>query len=662
MRGANYVPSYAHNDIQIWVDYDPTVVDRELVCAGKLKLNCVRVFLHVAAYERDPQRFLNNFESFLGLCEKHRMRMMPVLFDSCCGPPSLEKYRDKDWVACPGQDRLDKEHWPALEKYVRDVVGGHKDDKRVVMWDVMNEPTCTPFYQKEEGKKLIHAFVRRALDRVKAQKPSQPRTVGLRFSSQLSLVQDQVDVLAFHNYERDLREDIQKAREIGRRLGKPVIVNEVVMRPQQPFHFAMPILREEKIGWVFWELMLGKTQFSRGDNPIQGIVYPDGACRDAREVAAVMNISLAEAKQLFPQRRWTTDEAWDWYRKQPWIVGFNYVPSTAANTTEFWSAETFHEKTIDRELGWAHGLGFTTTRVFIQYIVWKHDPAGFKKRFEKFLALAAKHGVSVMPVPFDDCTFGTPKQHDPFLGKQREPLPGMILPSWTPSPGRKLGGDLAERPALKRYVQDMLATFGKDERVIVWDLFNEPMGPVEVGQPALLEEIFTWAGVVRPQQPLTMGVWNDNAAVNRVMLARSDVISFHRYASFAGLQRYIAEMKKHGRPLICTEWMALRSAAAGKPTCRCSRSKASAVITGAWSTAGRNASLVGAINLALPSPKSGSTTFFTRTAAPTMPPNMTSSAEPPPTKRSTGKRLTTPGFERRCGQIHLPLRGLHESS
>ena len=304
LRGANYVPSYARNDVQTWMDYDPALVDRELGYTEKLKLNCVRVFLQIAVYERDPKRFLDNFESFLSLCAKHRLQMMPVLFDSCFGEfPDLEKYREKDWMACPGQNRLGPEHWLAMQKFVRDVVGGHKDDQRIVMWDVMNEPTCTSFYKKPEDMEAIHMFLKQALGWVKAQQPSQPRTVGLMHSKELNLVQDDMDVLGFHNYRKDLCEDIRHVQELGRKLGKPVILNEVVMRPQQPFDFAVPILREEKIGWVFWELMFGKTQFTRDANSIQGLIYPDGTCRDAREVAAVMNVSVEEAKRLFPQPR-----------------------------------------------------------------------------------------------------------------------------------------------------------------------------------------------------------------------------------------------------------------------------------------------------------------------------------------------------------------------
>ena len=299
MRGANYVPSYARNDVQIWMDYDPAVVDRELGYAERMKLNTVRVFLQYAVYEHDPKLFLQRFENFLELCAKHHIRMMPVVFDSCVGEfPDLEKYRDKDWMACPGQNRLGPEHWPAMENYIRDVVGRHKDDKRIVMWDVMNEPTCTPS-NKPEDKKLLGTFLGHFLDYVKEQDPNHPRCVGFMDSSANKPFLDKLDVVAIHNYRRDLREDIRRMKA----LGKPVIVNEVAGRPGQPFDYVMPVLREEKSGWCFWELMLGKTQFSQGAVPYQGVIYPDGTCFDAGEIALIMDLSRDEAARLFPQRR-----------------------------------------------------------------------------------------------------------------------------------------------------------------------------------------------------------------------------------------------------------------------------------------------------------------------------------------------------------------------
>jgi len=254
--------------------------------------------------------------------------------------------------------------------------------------------------------------------------------------------------------------------------------------------------------------------------------------------------------------RWSVEKAWGWYNRRPWLVGFNYVPGTACNTTEWWQAQTFDPRTIDRELGWAADIGYNTARCFIQYLVWKHDPEGFKKRLGQFLKIAAKHGISVMPVLFDDCAFGEPAQLDPRLGKQREPIPGMILPSWTPSPGRKCGLDPDERPILKRYVQDVIASFRDDKRVVIWDLYNEPMNRAKVGDAALLEEIFAWARAAGPKQPLTISVWNANRRINQVMLAHSDVVSYHAYTDYEGQKRAIRLHKKPGRPVVCTEWFA----------------------------------------------------------------------------------------------------------
>jgi hypothetical protein len=258
-----------------------------------------------------------------------------------------------------------------------------------------------------------------------------------------------------------------------------------------------------------------------------------------------------------PLGRWTPGQAWDWYKQQPWLVGFNFVPSTACNTTEWWQRETFDPETIDRELGWASKLGFNTTRAFVQYLVWKHDPDGLKERFGRFLALAEKHGISVVPVLFDDCSFGDPVVREPYLGRQRDPIPGMILPSWTPSPGLKAVTDRAAWADLERYVKDVVGPYGRDKRVLMWDLYNEP-GNSGMGNRSLplVEATFAWAREAKPLQPLTMGPWGAPAEISRRQLELSDIVSFHRYDNYAGLRDAIAQYKAHGRPVICTEWMA----------------------------------------------------------------------------------------------------------
>ena len=292
MRGANYVPSYARNDVQTWMDYDGECIGRELGYAEKLKLNTVRVFLQVAVYEKDPKRFLDNFEGFLRQCDQHQLRMMPVLFDSCFGEgPDLVHYREKDWMASPGFKRLGTEDRPSMEHYIHDVVGHHRDDPRIVLWDVVNEPESTPEYREPAGRAVINDFVRWAIKRVKKEKPAQPVTIGWASQSQTVVSLNLVDVIALHRYGdvKDLREAVREGKEWGRLFGKPVILNEFVGRPQQPIEAALPVVAAEGIGWCFWELMVGNTQFARGKTPTQGHIYPDGTCYSAAEVATILN-------------------------------------------------------------------------------------------------------------------------------------------------------------------------------------------------------------------------------------------------------------------------------------------------------------------------------------------------------------------------------------
>jgi hypothetical protein len=307
IRGANYVPSYARSDVQIWMDYDPQIVDRELGYAARLKLNSVRVFLQYAVYQHDSKLFLERYESFLSLCQKHHIRAMIVLFDSCFGEfPDIKNYRSRDWMANPGQNMLGPEHWPKLEKYVQDVVGTHRNDDRIVMCDVMNEPFCTSHAKTKEGREKIWTFLNHFLDFVQQNDPTHPRTVGYMHSRYIPRLIEKIDVLGWHNYTGDmiaLRADIRYVKDLAAEHAKPVHINEIARRNTGQ-HFAkfMPVLREENIGWYFWELMLGNTQFSRRNNPIQGVITTDGKSHNPDEIPAIMNVETEEAVKLFPRR------------------------------------------------------------------------------------------------------------------------------------------------------------------------------------------------------------------------------------------------------------------------------------------------------------------------------------------------------------------------
>src|SRR5229473_3847226 len=119
-----------------------------------------------------------------------------------------------------------------------------------------------------------------------------------------------------------------------------------------------------------------------------------------RVAAVMMTVCLAAG---FAQGReiWTPEQAQAWHAKMPWLVGSNFAPASAINQLEMWQADTFDPAEIDKELGWAEGLGFNSMRVFLHHLAWESDPDGFLKRVDQFLTIADKHHIGAVLVPFD---------------------------------------------------------------------------------------------------------------------------------------------------------------------------------------------------------------------------------------------------------------------
>lgn len=250
---------------------------------------------------------------------------------------------------------------------------------------------------------------------------------------------------------------------------------------------------------------------------------------------------------------WPAEKATQWYSQHKWITGANFVPSTAINQLEMWQADTFDPTTIDRELGWAESIGFNTMRVFLHSVAWKQDPQGFKNRIAQFLSIADKHHIQPMFVFFDDCWNKLPQ-----AGKQPAPKPGVHNSGWVQDPGQPLSFDTTLYPGLEKYVKDVLTTFKNDNRILLWDLYNEPgnSGKRDSSLP-LLKKVFQWAREVNPQQPVSAGVWAwDFEKLNQFQIQNSDIITYHDYEEPQWHQRVIELLKVNGRPLICTEYMA----------------------------------------------------------------------------------------------------------
>ncbi|MGV3616478.1 MAG: cellulase family glycosylhydrolase [Fimbriimonas sp.] len=255
------------------------------------------------------------------------------------------------------------------------------------------------------------------------------------------------------------------------------------------------------------------------------------------------------------KRQWSVADAVAWQARQPWVVGCNFIPSTAINQLEMWQAETFDPATIDRELGWAASLGMNGVRIYLHDLLYEADPEGFLDRVDRFLDLAAAHGIRALVTFFDDCW-----DPEPRLGPQPLPRVGVHNGGWVSSPAKASRNWPADLPRLERYVKGTLERFAEDDRVYMWDLYNEPGNKgYDVESLDLLRHAFDWAWAVRPSQPLTAAIWFEHDVLNEFQATNSDVVSFHDYNPDAKLRGLIDRLKAYGRPLACTEWMARTS-------------------------------------------------------------------------------------------------------
>jgi Glycosyl hydrolases family 2, TIM barrel domain len=268
-------------------------------------------------------------------------------------------------------------------------------------------------------------------------------------------------------------------------------------------------------------------------------------------LACISCLSQLSAQSARPV--WSKTTARQWYEKQGWLRGCDFIPSTAINQLEMWQAESFDTATISRELGYAQSIGLNCMRVFLHHLAWQQDPEGFKKRIRNYLDISNGKNIKTIFVFFDDCWNETYQ-----AGTQPAPKPGVHNSGWIRDPGKLLYDDTALMKLLETYVKDILRTFRNDQRILLWDLYNEPGNSnYQNKSMVLLKNVFQWSREINPVQPLTAGVWSKELAeLNRYQLEASDIISYHNYENEKAHMEVIDTLRKYGRPLVCTEYMA----------------------------------------------------------------------------------------------------------
>lgn len=282
--GANFVPSTAINQLEMWQadTFDLATIDRELGYAQGAGMNAARVFLHHLLWEQDPQGLLKRMDQFLEVADKHKIGVMFVLFDDVWDPhPQLGKQREpkphvhnSGWVQSPGSEVLkDEAKRAALEPYVKGVLTRFKDDKRVIVWDLYNEPgngNASAYGKVELPDKPKHSLdlVKKTFTWAWEVRPSQPLTMGVwtgdwstkEKRNELNAYQlDHSDIVTFHVYA-----DLAKTREFTEPLfayERPVMCTEYLARTAGSLlKDALPYFKERHVGAFQWGLVAGKTQ------------------------------------------------------------------------------------------------------------------------------------------------------------------------------------------------------------------------------------------------------------------------------------------------------------------------------------------------------------------------------------------------------------------
>ncbi|MGB2593268.1 MAG: hypothetical protein WBG02_10460 [Candidatus Acidiferrum sp.] len=282
--GSNYIPSDAINELEMWQadTFDPKRIDQELGWAQSLGLNTMRVFLHDLLWKQDPQGFTKRINIFLTIAQKHKIKPIFVLFDSCWDPnPKLGKQRaprpgvhNSGWVQSPGAEALkDPGEYPRLEAYVKGVVGAFAKDKRILAWDVWNEPDNTNdgSYANEEPPNkvdLVLGLLPRVFGWARDAGATQPLTSGvwkgdwstpeaLGPMGRIQLAFS--DVVSFHSY--DLPDVFEKRLLSLQQYRRPILCTEYMARGNgSTFQGTLPIALKYHVAAINWGLVAGKTQ------------------------------------------------------------------------------------------------------------------------------------------------------------------------------------------------------------------------------------------------------------------------------------------------------------------------------------------------------------------------------------------------------------------
>ncbi len=289
--GFNFLPSTAVNFLEMWHrdSFDAATIERELGWAAELGFNAFRINLHYLVWKHDRDGLIDRLDRVMGMAAARGIETIPVLFDDCGfggaeptygpQPDPIPAVHNSRAVASPGRALLlAGEETAGFHRYVADIIGRFRDDRRVLFWDLYNEPGNRMVFApggaalyepdfSEQSRALMEASFREA--RVCA--PEQPLTVGA-WSTPVAGVTEAAyetpidraalalsDIVTFHAYlSTDKVDAIITALA---RMGRPMLCTEWMARPVgSRIADQLSLFRDRDVGCVQWGLVQGRTQ------------------------------------------------------------------------------------------------------------------------------------------------------------------------------------------------------------------------------------------------------------------------------------------------------------------------------------------------------------------------------------------------------------------
>ncbi|WP_199174696.1 glycoside hydrolase 5 family protein [Halegenticoccus soli] len=319
VRGAVYIPARAYNRYQMWHDYDPAVVERDLGYAARLDLNALRTWLSYEFWLQDPEAHLDALEHFLDTADRYGIRILLGLFDGVGREPTYENLIDDDPLTAvqthsPSTRTVrNEELWDEPRRYVERFMDRYRDDDRLLAIELTNEPG----WSRAEVR-----FSREMAGALADRRGDVPLTVGsTSLANNAEYLGWGMDIVQFHyNFPRTrgiYRRVLRQANHVAAELGKPVWLSEW-QRAREPESGALgvpvleatgsdthdarrtpdyaslaPLVRDAGVGNFFWSLML-KPAFTlavRKRGVINGLFHEDGAVWSLDDARAIKSMS-----------------------------------------------------------------------------------------------------------------------------------------------------------------------------------------------------------------------------------------------------------------------------------------------------------------------------------------------------------------------------------